>query len=185
MRRNGTYQYSDEAFHQIRLVAGARVYVPIGRAEFGPDGRISLFESGSIIEVVGPHDFEENMTNKTQCFPPTELDSKLIAPVGTKFDSDKLRYDLLDWDFIDEMVRVLMDGAKVHGEYNWRIVENARMRYANAEARHWRKGAFEGEIVDPDHGTRHAAHEAVNAMFRDWFDRNPPTSAPPEKAPES
>lgn len=89
--------------------------------------------------------------------------------VGTKFDSDKLRYDLLDDDFEAEMVRVLTDGANVHGAYNWREVDEAKRRYFAALRRHllaWRRG----ETIDPSHGTSHLAHVAVNAMFLAYFD---------------
>lgn len=91
---------------------------------------------------------------------------KLPKP-GVKYDTDKLRYDLLDWDFIDEVVRVLMAGAAEYGEYSWRKVKNGRLRYWNALGRHWRKARK--ELIDPQHGTAHLAHVAANAMFIYYF----------------
>jgi len=93
--------------------------------------------------------------------------------VGTKFDADKLRFDLLDDEFEAAMVRVLTDGANVHGAYNWREVDEAKRRYFAALRRHllaWRRG----ETVDAAHGTPHLAHVAVNAMFLAYFDRIAP-----------
>jgi hypothetical protein len=94
------------------------------------------------------------------------------AAAGTKLDAGKLRYDLLLPEFIAEMVRVLTDGAVRHGDWNWTQVEDAPIRYRAADERHSARVAM-GEIVDPEHGTSHEAHKAVNAMFRWYFERHP------------
>lgn len=89
---------------------------------------------------------------------------------GTKYDGEKLRYDLLDWDFIDEVVRVLMAGEKEYGYENWQKVPRGRRRYWNAAGRHWRKSRY--RVIDPDHGTRDTAHAVACLMFYDWMIRH-------------
>lgn len=105
---------------------------------------------------------------------------------GTKYDSEKLRYDLLDWDFIDEMVRILMAGAKEYGYENWQAVPQGRRRYWNAAGRHWRKSRY--RVIDPDHGTRDTAHAACCLMFYDWMirhDKGKDSQATPEQLVKS
>ena len=115
---------------------------------------------------------------------------------GAKYDGDKLRYDLLlpdeledivqiitdsadrgdplgllPGDEISDIVEVLIDGAKKYAPGNWRRVPNAIERYYAAMMRHiqaWRKG----EILDPDSNRRHLSHAACCLLFLMWFDKN-------------
>ena len=83
---------------------------------------------------------------------------------GKKNDEGKLRYDLLDPEFEEQVVKVLTYGAKEYGPNNWQNVENAEDRYYAALRRHlaaWRKG----EKIDKDSGLNHLAHVAANVMF--------------------
>lgn len=84
---------------------------------------------------------------------------------GRKDDQDKLRYDLLDIDFEEEMAKVLTEGAKKYEPNSWQKVENAKNRYYAALRRHVsavRKGEFRN-LEDGD--VSHFAQIAVNAMF--------------------
>ena len=90
---------------------------------------------------------------------------------GVKYDSEKLRYDLLPPECIREIVEILTLGAKKYEDENWKKVDNAKDRYYAALMRHleaWR----EGEKIDRESGKRHLAHMASNAIFLLWFDIN-------------
>lgn len=85
--------------------------------------------------------------------------------IGRKDDQDKLRYDLLDVDFEEEMAKVLTEGAKKYSPNSWQKVEGAKDRYYAALRRHLaavRKGEFRN-LEDGD--VSHFAQIAVNAMF--------------------
>ena len=87
---------------------------------------------------------------------------------GTKFDSSKPDWSLLDLESMNEVLKVLSDGAEVHGRDNWKRVKDAKRRYANAAIRHAMR-ILAGEDRDPEHGTLHAAHVAVNGLFLTFF----------------
>jgi len=88
-----------------------------------------------------------------------------VPAVGRKDDQDKLRYDLLDVDFEEEMAKVITEGAKKYEPNSWQKVEDAKNRYYAALRRHVaaiRKGEFRN-LEDGD--VSHFAQIAVNAMF--------------------
>lgn len=83
---------------------------------------------------------------------------------GRKYDSGKLRYELLPMAPIDEVVRVLTIGAQKYDDENWRQVEDGENRYYAAAMRHlsaWRQG----ENIDPETGRSHLAHAICNLVF--------------------
>lgn len=89
---------------------------------------------------------------------------------GTKYDLGKLRYDLLDPCFEEELVQVLTYGTQKYADDNWKHVEPLRARYYAAFRRHvaaWRKG----EKIDQESGLPHLAHAACCLMFISWADR--------------
>lgn len=95
---------------------------------------------------------------------------KDVPTEGRKFDSDKLRWDLLDIEFPESVVEVLTFGAKKYEPDNWRKVDNGINRYYAAALRHlseWRKG----NKIDTDSGLPHLAHVATNLYFLSWFDK--------------
>lgn len=84
---------------------------------------------------------------------------------GRKDDDGKLRYDLLDVDFEEEMAKVITYGATHYAPESWKNVPDAKNRYYAALRRHVaaiRKGEF---INDKDGGVSHFAQIAINAMF--------------------
>lgn len=81
-----------------------------------------------------------------------------------KQDKDKLRVDLVEPEFIEEVADVLTYGCKKYPENSWRDIPNAIDRYYAATMRHllnWRKG----EQVDQESGKAALAHAATNLMF--------------------
>lgn len=89
---------------------------------------------------------------------------------GLKFDKDKLMWELLPLEPIEDIVKILTFGAKKYAPNNWQLVENAEERYYAAAMRHlvaWRQG----QIIDPESGQPHLAHLLCNIVFLSWFEK--------------
>lgn len=89
---------------------------------------------------------------------------------GTKADSGKLRFDLLDPEFEEHVAQVLTYGAEKYEPDNWKKVDDPVNRYYAALRRHlnaWRKG----EKTDTESKLPHLAHVAANVMFLLYFDK--------------
>lgn len=95
--------------------------------------------------------------------------------MGEKHDEDKLRFELLDPQFIEAMASVLTKGAKKYSANSWQSVPGARQRYIGACHRHL-NALQQGQEIDMDwpdqEYTYHAAQVAINAMFIWWLSRN-------------
>jgi hypothetical protein len=88
-------------------------------------------------------------------------------PEGLKYDTDKMRWLLLPWDVLREVVKVFEYGAKKYKPYNWQNVENLEERYTNALLRHM-TDHINGEKKDRESGCWHLACVITNAMFLLW-----------------
>ena len=89
---------------------------------------------------------------------------------GIKFDQDKLRWGLVPWKEMEDVVKVLMGGASKYSDDNWMKVDIER--YRDAILRH--ELAYQGgEIMDKDSGIHHLAHVVCNALFIMWHEANP------------
>jgi len=89
-------------------------------------------------------------------------DHIVIADTGMKFDTDKLRIDLVPPGPIEALAAVLTYGAKKYKPNNWRSVEPER--YVAAFERHW-LAYRQGEILDPESKLPHLAHCMTNLAF--------------------
>ena len=91
-----------------------------------------------------------------------------MAYTKVKDDEGKLRYDLLPFDAIDEVVKVLTYGVKKYPthEENWRVVSRPEdiKRYEAALLRHMSE-FMQGRKLDDETGITHMAHIACNALF--------------------
>ncbi len=86
-----------------------------------------------------------------------------------KCDKDKVRMDLLPFDCLTEIAKVLTYGAEKYKDNSWKTVKNGKRRYLGALLRHI--DAMErGKKIDPESGLSHAAHMACNAIFLLWFE---------------
>jgi len=84
---------------------------------------------------------------------------------GVKYDDDKLDYTLLPKSALDEVVKVLMYGAKKYPERdNWKKVSDARNRYNKAALRH-EFSEVDGETFDPESKLFHLAHAVCSNLF--------------------
>jgi hypothetical protein len=83
---------------------------------------------------------------------------------GKKYDSEKDRWDLLNLEDLEGVVKILTFGAKKYSPNNWQMVENGVERYYAALLRHlvaWRKG----EYLDSESGLPHVDHAFCNMYF--------------------
>ena len=87
--------------------------------------------------------------------------------MSRKDDAGKLRWSLLPWDAVAEVVRVLEFGAAKYSIDGWRTVPDAERRYYDAMIRH--VVASQREARDPESGLLHMSHAACNAIFLVWF----------------
>ena len=88
---------------------------------------------------------------------------------GRKDDSDKIRMDLLPFESLEAVARVLTFGAKKYSGNNWQRVKNAESRYVGALLWHLSK-CLQGEEFDAESGLSHLSHAATNALFLVWFE---------------
>lgn len=98
---------------------------------------------------------------------------------GIKFDAGKLEWGLLPIEPVQEVIKVLMYGAKkythkigkktISGADNWKMIDDIPGRYYNASMRHitsWKTG----EKSDPETGLPHLAHAVCCLLFMLWAD---------------
>ena len=109
--------------------------------------------------------FTDTLGNESQC---AEIPHRPDFEAGMKFDSGKLRWDLLPFKELEDIVKVLTFGANKYKDNNWMFVENAKSRYFAAAMRHL--AAYQkGELIDEETGLTHLSHAATNLMFLMFF----------------
>lgn len=81
-----------------------------------------------------------------------------------KFDQDKPMMNLLPFDALEEVAKILTYGAKKYSANSWRGVPDALDRYKAAMLRHL-TAIQNGEENDIESGLSHTAHMACNALF--------------------
>lgn len=107
---------------------------------------------------------------------PPEL-KEFIVTEGTKFDStkpdlsfkknddNKLRWNLLPIEAVEEVLKVMESGAIKYGDFNWKNAENTEWtRLGNSMERHvikWKKGLN----IDEESGLYELAHIVCNALM--------------------
>jgi hypothetical protein len=90
---------------------------------------------------------------------------------GKKYDSGKLRWDLLPLDAIEKVVEIMTFGSVKYGDNNWQNVKNANNRYTAALLRHF-CAHRKGEKLDQETKLLHLSHMACNAIFLLWMELN-------------
>ena len=89
---------------------------------------------------------------------------------GVKHDSEKLRWDMLPFREVRQIVAVLNHGSDKYDDYNWQRVQPFFRRYFNAMMRHIYARFFRRQRLDPDSGLPHLAHAASCILFLMWGD---------------
>ncbi len=90
---------------------------------------------------------------------------------GIKYDKDKPRMDLLDYQQLFGIAEVLTYGAEKYSPYNWKGLKASRI-FA-ALQRHL-AAFWSGEDRDPETGLSHLHHAAANLMMLNGVIRDNP-----------
>ena len=92
--------------------------------------------------------------------------ASVIAEVGRKDDSGKLRYSLIPHNAMKALAEVLTFAVEEKGyiPHSWRTVPNREERYTDALMRHV-EAYRSGEFIDPESGIHHMGHVLANASF--------------------
>ena len=83
---------------------------------------------------------------------------------GLKFDSGKLRYDLVPPATIKAIAEILTFGADKYAPNSWQTVTDGETRYIAALMRHF-EAYRAGEDFDLESGKSHLAHCLCNLAF--------------------
>lgn len=94
-----------------------------------------------------------------------------MAEKGRKFDEEKLRWDLLPLDCVEECVKILTFGSKKYAPNNWQQVEDGKNRYFAALMRHL-VSSRSGETIDPESGLSHLSHALCNLVFLIYLEKH-------------
>lgn len=103
--------------------------------------------------------------------PVESLISEESKSVKNDIIDDKLRWDLLPMEEIEDIVRVYHAGAKKYGPNNWQNLDNGFERYRAAMFRHMME-YMKGERIDSDTGAFHLAQCAWNCIAMLWYDKH-------------
>ena len=90
--------------------------------------------------------------------------------VFIKADSGKLRWSLMPFEQLKQVVSVLMKGAEKYSPDNWKKCDDIE-RYKDALMRHV-VAYVSGDKIDKEFGFSHLAHAICNCLFLMWFDDN-------------
>ena len=82
----------------------------------------------------------------------------------------KLRWDLVDWSSVEEMLKVLEFGAIKYSADNWKKGLNKK-EILESTQRHL-ISLFQDETKDPESQLHHAGHIMCNMLFYLYHDRN-------------
>lgn len=86
---------------------------------------------------------------------------------GLKYDAEKVRVDLLDPEWLEQVGAVLTFGARKYAAHNWRG-GISYSRLIGACLRHT-FAILRGEDTDPESGLPHSAHASCCLMFLSWM----------------
>lgn len=79
---------------------------------------------------------------------------------GMRYDANKLRYDLIPQQILDELAAIYSYGAGKYADDNWR--QGMRWRRVYGSAMRHLAAAQHGEELDPESGLPHLSHALWN-----------------------
>lgn len=100
------------------------------------------------------------------------LQQTAVSGSALRYNGGKLRWSLVDFDALEDMVKVLEFGAQKYADNNWKKglktteIFESMMRHMTAYMR--------GEDIDPESGLPHTGHILCNAMFLSYMQRFKP-----------
>lgn len=123
----------------------------------------------SILDGVNKKDIETDIMELVLVGDPEKSTS--IKSVKNDIIDDKLRWDLLPMEEIEDIVKVYHAGAKKYGPNNWQNLDNGFERYRAAAARHI-MAYLKGERTDKETNVHHLAAAAWNVITMLWYDKH-------------
>lgn len=127
------------------------------RGLMGP-GKQAAAENFGLPEGQGPGKQTDNAVL-------ADRDNFELSIGGIKYDAGKLPYDLMPWDAVDEVVKVLRFGAKKYASRNWEQGVPFRWGRMSAAAFRHLKAWSMGEDDDAETGLSHLAHCLCMLLF--------------------
>lgn len=88
---------------------------------------------------------------------------------GVKHDQDKLRYDLLPPEMLEETAKILTEGANKYGERNWEEGMDWSRPFGALQRHVW--AWWNGEDTDPETGESHLSHALCCLAFLSAFEK--------------
>lgn len=85
-----------------------------------------------------------------------------------KADNGKLQWTLMPFQQLEDVVKVLMNGAKKYSVDNWKKCDDTK-RYEDALMRHV-VAYIKGDKLDSEDNISHLAHAVCNCLFLMYFD---------------
>ena len=82
---------------------------------------------------------------------------------GVKFDSDKIQYELLPPELLEEVAKILTFGAKKYSERNWEYGMDWSRPFGALNRHLW--AWWDGEEKDPETGESHLSHAGCCLAF--------------------
>src|SRR5690554_3303535 len=113
---------------------------------------------------------KENKTSNKQKHGNDCIDD--VGSSAVRYNSGKLQWSLVDFDALEDMVKVLEFGAKKYAADNWKKglktneIAESILRHLFAYLR--------GEDIDPESGLPHTGHIMCNAMFLSYMQKFAP-----------
>ena len=98
-----------------------------------------------------------------------QCDIQSVNGSALRYNSGKLQWSLVDFDALEDMVKVLEFGAKKYSADDWKKglntneITESMMRHLFAYLR--------GEDIDPESGLPHTGHIMCNAMFLSYMQK--------------
>ncbi len=117
----------------------------------------------SVMETSKPNTNESKLMN--ECKVETKDKIEYVPGQASKFDSGKVRMDLLPIRPLKDVAEILTYGADKYGSDNWREGKPiAHSRHYAGIQRHL-MAYWSGEDLDPETGKSHLAHAACGLLF--------------------
>jgi hypothetical protein len=88
---------------------------------------------------------------------------------GLKYDKGKLRWDLVPFEQLEQIVEVYTFGAGEYGDNNWKKLKDAKRRYLAALFRHLIAHCM-GVLLDDKSKCKHLAHAGWNVLALMYFE---------------
>jgi len=93
------------------------------------------------------------------------------AGAAVKVDQEKLRWDLIPWEQLEDVAWVFDIGCRSREPNDWQK-GMSWSRYFSATMRHLMAYWWKGENLDPDTGKSHLAHAIASLLILMWYDDN-------------